>query len=992
MITFLDSQQIERSAQVGFSTVQSVNGELSVKGTIYTNDDVLKNIDRGWRFRLNDEYYRIVYVKPIDTGKQIEVEFDAVHQFFYDMAKSSMYEVLDGTYSLRYYLEAIFKNSGYKFDLDVDVKSIRKSDFGCKSRLSLFNDIIKTAGVEFLVSGHLVRIRKSIGSDQSTLVRKNFNMNEITIEKDINSFVTYQKGFGAWKDETDRTKGRYESEYESSLAKIYGRIEAEPVVDERYKETGKLLERLKQNVDNSYKISIAIDMEDLSAAGYKTSTPKIGDYIMAINETLGIRKRVRIVSLESNYDVSGKLIKRKVVCNDIGSVQRYSSEMSVLSRSVSDSKNESSKAIETATRALVSAEGKNTNYFGDKKPLDNPPGTIKKGDRLFLTAGDETELYFWSGSEWVIEPTRFDKEKFNVEFDKKAEAINKSIQKVESEATTALAKAGANALLIKETQKISEQAKKQLDLQFADYKQSVDGRFASLSTRVDGKANLVDFQRVQETSKLYERIIGSNENDISNKVARMALTNQLFQVEVAKYSTVGGPNVLRNSRADDGLKYWTEANGRLSFTAHSFYFNGQKRMFELRPGAVVKSPRFIVKRNTDYTLNVLGFDNNSKYFRIYIGERVKGSVADYQQRLLIFNGQSRWVDGPVFDNTKTVKKSITFNVGEFDECYLQFEYDRNNPNKWGGFFMTELDFYEGTTDRRWQPAPEDATLETDKTLEATQTKMTQLAGSWAVKNINSAGDIISGINLGADGRNRLIGKSFHITGETLIDNAVIKSAMIESVLADKITTGTLNAANVNIINLNANKIVGLDATFLRGKIENAIIDWLVGKTLISQNGSTTLNLQTGVFTLNNEDSSIMFNRSSDNTATSFSKNGIHFFKNRKFIASIGQSAFSSIHDNKHKSGFAITLPNDQGISFSGYNSSSFFEINPYEESLSIQSGFSLLIGIKTSQSVSLEHVVGTTNNVNFSGFRAKGTRRQELRFYADGRIEITTRG
>lgn len=987
MITFLDSQQIERNAQVGFSTVQSVNGELSVKGTIYTNDDVLKNIDRGWRFRLNDEYYRIVYVKPIDTGKQIEVEFDAVHQFFYDMAKSSMYEVLDGTYSLRYYLEAIFKNSGYKFDLDVDVKSIRKSDFGCKSRLSLFNDIIKTAGVEFLVSGHLVRIRKSIGSDQSTLVRKNFNMNEITIEKDINSFVTYQKGFGAWKDETDRTKGRYESEYESPLAKIYGRIEAEPVVDERYKETGKLLERLKQNVDNSYKISIAIDMEDLSAAGYKTSTPKIGDYIMAINETLGIRKRVRIVSLESNYDVSGKLIKRKVVCNDIGSVQRYSSEMSVLSRSVSDSKNESSKAIETAIKALVSAEGKNTNYFGDKKPLDNPPGTIKKGDRLFLTAGDETELYFWSGSEWVIEPTRFDKDKFNVEFDKKVEAINKNIQQVESKAATALATAGANASLIEETQKISEQAKKQLDLQFADYKQSVDGRFANLSTRVDDKANLVDFQRVQETSKLYERIIGSSESDIAEKVSRMAMTSQLFQVEVGKYANAGGPNALRNSRADDGLKYWTEANGRLSFTAHSFYFNGQKRMFELRPGAVVKSPRFIVKRNADYIFNILAFDNNSKYFRVYFCKRKKDSkILNYDIRQLVYDGQPRWLDGAVFDNGRTVKKSFKFNVGDYDDGYLQFEYERNNPNKWGGLFMTELDFYEGSTDRKWQPAPEDATMETD---EAVRTVQTQLAGSWAVQNLNSAGDLISGLNLGANGHNRLDGKLTHITGETLIDNAVIKSAMIESIRADQITTGTLNAANVNIINLNANKIVGLDATFLRGKIENAIIDWLVGKTLISQNGSTTLNLQTGVFTLNNEDSSITFSRSSDNTETRFSKNGIHFFKNRKNIASIGQYAFSSIYDNKHKSGFSIALPTDQGLSFSGYNSSSFFEINPHEESLSIKSGFSLLIGIKTSQSVSLEHVFGTQNNVNFSGFRAKGTRHQELRFYADGRIEIT---
>ena len=984
MITFLDSQQIERSAQVGFSTVQSVNGELSVKGTIYTNDDVLKNIDRGWRFRLNDEYYRIIYVKPIDTGKQLEVEFDAVHQFFYDMAKSSMYEVLDGTYSLRYYLEAIFKNSGYKFDLDVDVKSIRKSDFGCKSRLSLFNDIIKTAGVEFLVSGHLVRIRKSIRSDQSTLVRKNFNMNEITIEKDINSFVTYQKGFGAWKDETDRTKGRYESEYESSLAKIYGRIEAEPVVDERYKETGKLLERLKQNVDNSYKISIAIDMEDLSAAGYKTSTPEIGDYIMAINETLGIRKRVRIVSLENNYDVSGKLIKRKVVCNDIGSVQRYSSEMSVLSRSVSDSKNESSKAIETAIKALVSAEGKNTNYFGDVKPLDVPKGTLRKGDRLFLTVGDETELYFWSGSEWVIEPTRFDKEKFNVEFDKKAETINKSIQQAESEAATALATAGANALLIKETQKISEQAKKQLDLQFADYKQSVDGRFASMSTRLDSKVNLIDFQRVQETSKLYERIIGSNENDISNKVARMALTNQLFQVEVAKASA-GGRNLFLNSlfKRDLHQRYSTyhvddsveQTQGQLSLSIDTnTKFRGANTLkivstFNGKPN----NQKVTFRTGGDMRLNTADeMRNKSVRFSFWAKSTVNNT--NFQARSGYRNsveGVSLTTDWKFYD----IQLTKSENSNASNEVIMHVF---TAATVWIAFPKVEI----GTVSTPFSEAPED-------TDEAIRTVQSQLAGSWAVQNINSAGDLISGLNLGANGHNRITGKLTHITGETLIDNASIKSAAIESIRADQITTGTLNAASVNIINLNANKIVGLDATFLRGKIENAIIDWLVGKTLISQNGSTTLDLQTGVFTLNNEGSSITFSRSSDNTATNFSKNGIHFFKNRKIIASIGQSAFSSIYDNKFKSGFSITLPTNQGVSFSGNNSSSFFEINPYEESLSIQSGFSLLIGIKTSQSVSLEHVVGTQNNVNFSGFRAKGTRRQELRFYADGRIEIT---
>lgn len=354
-------------------------------------------------------------------------------------------------------------------------------------------------------------------------------------------------------------------------------------------------------------------------------------------------------------------------------------------------------------------------------------------------------------------------------------------------------------------------------------------RFESITSQLDNKANLLDFQRVQETSKLYERIIGSSESDITEKVARMTLTNQLFQVEVGKYANVGGPNMLRNSRADDELKYWIEANGRLGFTAHSFYFNGQKRMFELRPGAVVKSPRFIVKRNTDYTLNILAFDNNSKYFRVYFCKRVKGSVSDYQEKTLIFNGQPRWVDGAVFDNGSTVKKSVTFNVGNFDEGYLQFEYDRNNPNKWGGLFMTELDFYEGTTDRKWQPAPEDATLETDKTLEATQTKMTQLAGSWAVQNINNAGDLVSGLNLGANGHNRLDGKLTHITGETLIDNAVIKSAMIDKLKTANFETGSVTTAILDAESVTADKLRVDQALFNKLLANEAYLNQLFSK-------------------------------------------------------------------------------------------------------------------------------------------------------------------
>ena len=228
----------------------------------------------------------------------------------------------------------------------------------------------------------------------------------------------------------------------------------------------------------------------------------------------------------------------------------------------------------------------------------------------------------------------------------------------------------------------------------------------------------------------------SDLTNVTNGKADRSFVEQTVAGVKEEFTTIGvggGPNMLRNSRADEGLKYWTEANNRLAFTAHQFYFNGQKRMFELRPGAVVKSPRFIVKQNADYTLNFLGFDNNSKMFKVYFCKRRKGSTADFEEKQLVYDGKPRWTDGPILDGNRAIKKSFQFNVGNFDDGYLQFEYDKNNPNKWGGLFLTELDFYEGTNDRKWQPAPEDqnylveqAQATFEKTVEGLSTQLTKL--------------------------------------------------------------------------------------------------------------------------------------------------------------------------------------------------------------------------------------------------------------------------
>lgn len=141
------------------------------------------------------------------------------------------------------------------------------------------------------------------------------------------------------------------------------------------------------------------------------------------------------------------------------------------------------------------------------------------------------------------------------------------------------------------------------------------------------------------------------------------------------------------------------------------------------------------------------------------------------------------------------------------------------------------------------------------------TRMTQLADSWAVKHLTNSGTVLSQLNLNSGGV-KIQGKLIHLNGQTLIDNGVIKAAHIQSLNADKVTTGTLNAANVNIINLNANKLVGLDANFIKAKIESALVEWLKGKIITAQNDAMRINLNQANITFN-QNATIDFNSSNN---------------------------------------------------------------------------------------------------------------------------------
>lgn len=812
MITFYDEKGNGYGAQVELKTKNAVNGERSISGTIVSNKQVLSKLDRGWSFTFDGELYKIIYAKPKDEGKNISLSFDAVHQFFYDFDHSNCYKEFNGSNRFEVYIEAIFKDSGYRYVIEAEAKAIRKENFGNTKRLSMFKDIIKAAGLEFSVTGKVVRILKKVGTDLSTVVRKNFNMNELTIEKNIGNFITYKKGLGAWKDDENHDAGRYTSEYESPLARIYGRIEGEPIKDERYKDTGKLLERLKFDVENSYSISVQLSMEDLTQAGYKYTRPRAGDYIMAINETIGFREKIRIVSYESSYDVTGRLINHKVTCNDIGTVQKAITSEGSIMRSVSESKEYAEGALEVATRALVSANGKNTNYYGATKPKDEPRGTLHEGDLLYLTTGEETELYYWSGSEWLPKILKVDTSKIEKIVNDAQTSTNQAIAQANAKAEEALKKAGT----LPDASKLSGQIKAQV-------------------------VNSAEFNHLSETSKLYERVIGQSETDMPDKLSRLVMSSDIFQTEVEKYVTDDN-NLIVNSMS----------------MATNTLVNANRNGVEV----TLNDGVFSIKAQGLTGFNFTGFSLPIYVKKIYHGETYtlgfKYRFKEYPDHAFAFNVKNHKLN-KILLNADIGKNRPPLNEWqEFQQTFtvredFLFGEDRNFPfyiylvkNGWVEF--KEPILVRGSRTGPYKPSQFDDAF---KETKAVRTQVTQLAGSWSVKNLSSAGDVLNSINALADGTNLFDGRLTHITGQTVIDEAVIDGASIKSLSASKLSGGEADFKDIKVINFDARNVTS--GTFKGIDVKGSVFSSLDNSFYIDTNKKEFYLNDQSLFTFYNRD-------------------------------------------------------------------------------------------------------------------------------------------
>lgn len=349
---------------------------------------------------------------------------------------------------------------------------------------------------------------------------------------------------------------------------------------------------------------------------------------------------------------------------------------------------------------------------------------------------------------------------------------------------------------------ISTQTNNDIATKIAQYKQTVDGQFASITSLISGKANQSDFQQVRETSQLYERILGNTENGIADKVARIALTNQLFQIEVAK-AAKGGRNYIRNGQFKNGSKNWLEYQS-VNFGLNFNYQHSKNPDNRNRPG-------LHFYHESQDVANFFGIQQSFVFDGVR-GEKVSvsllvskdGGDVNSGLRVALHYIKNKNIIGQEWQNipspqitSKYKRFTFTFTLSDDVENLNLMLY--GEKGKTINLYVTDVQLERGSVATDYKEALED----TDEAIRSVQS---QLAGSWAVQNLTSAGAIVSQIN--ATNNQILIeAEKIRLKGKTLLDELTAIQGYFKRLFVGEGAFAKLNAEIIASKTITADKLV-----------------------------------------------------------------------------------------------------------------------------------------------------------------------------------------
>lgn len=679
-----------------------------------------------------------------------------------------------GSTALSRFAGSITRDNPFSFFSDIEDRHTFNTD-SVNAMVAFTKDkhsILGQWGGDLVRHGYQVRLLKNGGSENESLFMYKKNLSSYqqkTSTKSLKTRITFK---ATVKGEGEKAPDRkFSVVVDSPLINKYSQIYEDviEVNDQDVKDEASL----RKYGEQYFRTTLCDMLEDsleLEVVGQSDVPVQMFDIVSLFHEVYNLDVRKKITKY--TYSPMAKKLK------SIGFGKFQSSLANAIGNAVSDAVNNETQHLQGQFARQLAKE-------------------IKNADLAFARQKEELVNQFTDGLNAAKAKAEEVKQNLTETIDQRFRDFDSTgLNEIKQKADEALEKVGANTLLAQEAKQISEQLRRQLD----------------------NKADLVEFQRVKETSQLYERILGNTENGIAEKVARMILTSQLFQVEVGK-ATRGGRNYIR------GIKEMRVASG--SWVSGTFRSSGSG---SIRTIDVLDSP-------------VPGFN---KAVRI-ISSDSKGSIGIAQDGFEIMSGtytMSVWVKGSAGQRVRLQNYwtsddatgiSPEFTLKDDKWTYLTFSSERKKAGKLSISYVYLLNGAKGSYLDVLAPQLEDGSVATrarsalEDTDEAVRTVQTQLAGSFAFQNLTSAGSIVSQIN--ATNNQILIeAEKIRLKGKTLLDELTAIDGYFKRLFVGEGEFAKLNAEIIGANTITADKLI-MDSAMARLFVSSDIFtDTLASKT------------------------------------------------------------------------------------------------------------------------------------------------------------------
>ncbi|MGG3115293.1 phage tail protein [Bacillus paranthracis] len=240
-----------------------------------------------------DEYVILGVNKRGHYGKSVT----AVHIFFDDMM-DWQYNLYNGYANFKQCMDFIFNGTGWKYINQGAFAVTTFENFGDDTRSSLLQKALNRYDAEMQIDNKTktITFKNQIGAETDAQFRYGHNLKTFEEDTDMANFATYIRGYG--KDAADK---EFMVEYESPMAKAYGRIHQKPIRDERYKTKETLLEACKKEINDVPDTRFKISIVNLIANGLSPLHKfNYGDYVYMFYEKADVKIKIRVIEIEDD--------------------------------------------------------------------------------------------------------------------------------------------------------------------------------------------------------------------------------------------------------------------------------------------------------------------------------------------------------------------------------------------------------------------------------------------------------------------------------------------------------------------------------------------------------------------------------------------------------------------------------------------------------------------------------------------------------------------